>query len=175
MDVRLAGAGRAADGQLLERTAVAAHRVTLEVDEYEHTVIILDVLAQIVDLEDLAVFDGPFDVRTLGVHDVNIKQVAPMMLLHQLDVLGRLVARAAVGCVALNNGAVDGVDDGLHKLGVQVVLVAVLAAMDLDGHLAGQLDAKLAVHLHNGFGGELVGEIDSRVSHNRGPPFKIVA
>ena len=149
--------------------------MTLEVDEHEHTVIILDVFAQIVDLEDLAVLDGPFDVRTLGVHDVNIKQVAPMMLLHQLDVLGRLVARAAVGCVALNNGAVDGVDDGLHKLGVQVVLVAVLAAMDLDGHLAGQLDAQLAVHLHNGFGGEFVGEIDSRVSHNRGPPFKIVA
>ena len=96
-----------------------------------------------------------------------------MMLLHQLDVLGRLVARAAVGCVALNNGAVDGVDDGLHKLGVQVVLVAVLAAMDLDGHLAGQLDAQLAVHLHNGFGGEFVGEIDSRVSHNRGPPYYV--
>ena len=168
MDVRLAGAGRAADGQLLERTAVAAHRVTLEVDEHEHTVIILDVLAQIVDLEDLAVLDGPFDVRTLGVHDVNIKQVAPMMLLHQLDVLGRLVARAAVGCVALNNGAVDGVDDGLHKLGVQVVLVAILAAVDLDGHLAGQLDAQLAVHLHNGFGGEFVGEIDCGFSHNRG-------
>ena len=38
-----------------------------------------------------------------------------------------------------------------------------------------QLDAQLAVHLHNGFGGEFVGEIDSRFSHNRGPPFKIVA
>ena len=38
-----------------------------------------------------------------------------------------------------------------------------------------QLDAQLAVHLHNGFGGEFVGEIDSRFGHNRGPPFKIVA
>ena len=37
------------------------------------------------------------------------------------------------------------------------------------------VEEPVPVHLHNGFGGEFVGEIDSRVSHNRGPPFKIVA
>ena len=47
MDVGLARAGRAADGQLLERTAVAAHGVTLKVDKNQHTVVVFNVLAPV--------------------------------------------------------------------------------------------------------------------------------
>ena len=66
-----------------------------------------------------------------------------MMLFHQLDVLGRLVARTAVGGVALNDGAVYGLDHRLPELGRQKVLVARFAGVNLDGDLTGQLEKNL--------------------------------
>ena len=123
-------------------------------------------------MQDLAVFHGPDNVRAFGVHDVDVKQVAPAVLFHQLHMLGGLIARAAVGSVALNDGAVHGVDDRLHELGAQEVLVAVLAAVDLNSHLAGQLHAQLAVHFQHSLRGDFLGEINSRFCHGKGPPFK---
>ena len=93
------------------------------------------------------------------------------MLFHQLHMLGGLIARAAVGSVALNDGAVHGVDDRLHERRAQEVLVAVLAAMDLNSHLAGQFYAQLAVHFQHSLRGDFLGEINSRFCHEKGPPF----
>ena len=170
VDIGLARAGCAADGQLLQRAAVAAHRVALEVDQHQHTVVVFNILTQIVDLEHLAVLNRPLHIGALGIHNIDIKQVAPMMLFHQLDMLGRFVAGAAVGGVALDHCAVHGINDRLHKLGAQVVLVAVLTAVDLDGHLAGQINAQLAVHLHDCLRGKLIGKIHGCFFHRRFPP-----
>ena len=167
VDVGLARAGRAADGQLLQRTAVAAHGVTLKVDKNQHTVVVFNVLAQVVDLQHLAVLDRPLHVGAFGVHDVHVKKVAPAVLFHQLDVLGGFVASTAVSGVALDHGAMHGVDDRLHELRVQVVLVTVLAAVDLDGDFAGQFHAQLLIHFHDRLRRELVGKVNGGFRHDR--------
>ena len=174
VDVGLAGAGSTADGQLLQCAAVTAHGVALKVDQNQHAVVVFDALTQQVLAQDLAILHGPDNVRSFGIHDVNVEQVAPAVLFHQLYVLGGLVAGAAVSSVALDHGAVDGVDDRLHELGTQEVLVAILAAVDFNGHLAGQFHAQLAVHLQHGLRGDLLGEIDSRLCHKRFPPLKYI-
>ena len=143
-------------------------------DQNQHAVVVFDVLAQQVLAQDLAILHGPDNVRSFGIHDVNVEQVAPAVFFHQLYVLGGLVAGAAVCGIALDHGAVDGVDDRLHELGTQEVLVAILAAVDFNGHLAGQFHAQLAVHLQHGLRGDLLGEIDSRLCHKRFPPLNYI-
>ena len=59
VDQRLACPGGAADGQLLQGAAVAAHGVTFEVGEDEHGVVVRDVVGDVVFLEHLAVRYGP--------------------------------------------------------------------------------------------------------------------
>ena len=70
----------AADGKLLESTAVAAHGMPLEVCKNEHRVICRDEASDEVFLEDFAVRNGPYEVRTFAVHDVNHEPRRPSML-----------------------------------------------------------------------------------------------
>ena len=60
------------------------------------------------------------------------------MALQELEVLVGVVALALVSGVALHHRAAHVVDDGLPELGVEIVLVALLAGVDLGGHLAGE-------------------------------------
>ena len=60
-----------------------------------------------------------------------------------------------------------GVDDRLHELRVQVVLVTVLAAVDLDGDFAGQFHAQLLIHFHDRLRRELVGKVNGGFRHDR--------
>ena len=163
MDERLALGAGAADGQLLERSAVTAHGVALEVRKDKHAVIVHDVLGDVVFLEHLAVRDGPDEVRSLYVHEVNGEVPVPAVLLYELEVGVRVVAHAragvAVGGVRLADRAAYLVYHGLPELGRHVVLVALLAGVDLNGDLAGQLYAEGIVHLHDRLAREFAGEI----------------
>ena len=82
------------------------------------------------------------------------------MILHELHVLVGGIPLAAVGGVALNDGAVDGINHGLHEFGPKEVLVALLAGVDLYGHLAGQCLAQSLIHPNNIFRRNGLGEIN---------------
>ena len=65
---------------------------------------------------------------------------------------------ALIGGVALHNGAVYLFYHGFPKIRTDKVLVAHLARMNLNSHLAGQLYAQGAIELENRFGGNGTGE-----------------
>ena len=160
VDVGLARARAAADGELLQRAAEAAHRVALEVREHEHGVVIGHVPADKILLDALAVRNGKLDVRTLGVENVHIEELAPAVLDHRAAVgLGR-VALAGIGRVALDDGAVHRFDHRLPEFRGQKVLIARLAGVDLDGDPAGKLPAKRPVELHDLLGCDIFGKIN---------------
>ena len=70
------------------------------------------------------------------------------------------VALAGIGGVALNDGAVYGLDHRLPELGRQKVLVARFAGVHLDGDLAGQIETHGLVELHDLFRRDLLGKIN---------------
>ena len=104
MDVRLACAGRASDGELFERTAEAAHRVALEVGKNEHGIIIFDILADQILLDVLAVRDGELKIGTLGIENVDIEELAPAVFDHRAAVgVGRVALAGTHGLVELHD------------------------------------------------------------------------
>ena len=141
VDQRLPRPGGAADGQLLQGAAVAAHGVALEVGQHQHGVIMQDVFAHVVLLQDLAIGDGPHHVGALGVHQVHVEVLGPAMLLQQLPVGLRMIpdtaGRITIGGIALHDGAVDLLYHGTPEFRTQEILVALLPGVDLHGHLAG--------------------------------------
>ena len=171
----LARAGRAADGELLERAAVAAHRMSLEVGEYQHGVVVDDVFADEIFVQHFTVFDLPRKIRAFGVHQVNVEQLAPAVVLQKFPVLRRLVTHAvavevAVGGVALDDGAVYGFHHGTPEFGAKKILIALFAGMHLNGDLAGQRNAQLVIEFNNFFGGNFAGEIN--LGFHRLSPFR---
>ena len=178
VDQRLPRPGGAADGQLLQGAAVAAHGVALEVGQHQHGVIMQDVFAHVVLLQDLAIGDGPHHVGTLGVHQVHVEVLGPAMLLQQLPVGLRMIpdtaGRITIGGIALHDGAVDLLYHGTPEFRTQEILVALLPGVDLHGHLAGQLHAQGTIQLHYFFRRDLPCEIDIR-SHIAGLLIDIVS
>ena len=164
VDQRLAGTAGAADGKLLERAAVTAHRVSLEVGQHQHRVIILDVLAETVLLQNLSVRDRPDHVRAFGIHQVHIEVLVPAVILDELAVgfgvvADTVVELAAVSGVALDDRSLDALHHRLPEVGTQEVLVPLLAGVHLHGHLSRKLNAELLVHLHNDLRTDLLAEI----------------
>ena len=158
MNQRLARPGGAADGELLQRPAVAAHGMALKVGQHQHGIVVEDVLAQVVLLQDFPVGDGPHHIGALGVQQVHGEVLVPAVLLYELEVGFRIVPHAAGGVavsgVALHDGAPYRLYHGPPKLWAEEILVALLPGVDFDGHLAGQLHAQGAVQLHHFFGGQ---------------------
>ena len=155
VDECLACSGGAADGELLERTAVAAHGMTLEMREDEHGIIVFDVFSEIVLLEYGSVGDLPTDIRTFGVHQIHRKALAPTVIFDQLQMGSRVVPNTAEGvavsCVALDDGAVNALDHRTPEIRTQEILISLLARVELDGNAAWKLEFQCAVHLHDLF------------------------
>ena len=107
----------------------------------------------------LAAGDLQLQIGAFLVHDVHVVQRVPAVLLDGAPVLFGGVAPALIGGVALHDGAGDVLGHGLPEGGAQEVLVAGLAGVDLDGHLAGQLLVQKVVQLHDLFGGNGAAEI----------------
>ena len=164
VDQRLARPGGAADGELLQRPAIAAHGVALEVGQHQHGIIIHNILAHAVLFQNLAVWDRPNHIRPLGVHQIHIKILGPAVLLQKLEVGLGIVphpgAGIAIGSVALHDGAADLLHHGLPEFRVQEVLVALFTGVDLHRHLAGQRNAQGVIQLHNILRGNFWGKIN---------------
>ena len=123
-------------------------------------------LAHQVGFQHLPARDGQHVVGPLGVHQVHVEGV-PAMELQQLQVGCRMVPDAhveiAVGGVALHHGALDLLHHGSPEIGMEEVLVALLAGVDLHGHLAGEVDPQGVVELHHLLGGDLLREKNLRL------------
>ena len=158
VDIGLAVGRRAADGELLERAAEAAHRMPLEVGEDEHGIVVGNVLADEVLLNAPAVRNGKLQIGALGIENVHVEIRAPAVLDHRAAVLLGGVALALVGGVALNHRAMHGLDHRPPEVGTQKVLVALLTGVQLHGDLARQLAAHGAVKRHDLLGRDLTGE-----------------
>ena len=163
---RLAGPGRAADGQLLQGSAVAPRRVALEMRQHQHGIIIQDILSQTVFLQNLPVRNGPHHIRSFRVHQIHIEIFRPAMLLQKLKMRLRIVAHAAcgvaVGCVALHNRAMDLIHHRLPEFRMQEILISLLAGMNLHRHLPRQRGAQRMIQLHHRLRGEFPRKINLR-------------
>ena len=159
----LARSGGAADGELLERSAVAAHRVALEVGEDEHGVVVFDVLADDVLFQHAAVRNGKLQIGAFGIENIHVEHLRPAVLAQEAAVLLGEIARTLIRRVALDDGAVHRVHNALPEFGVQKVLVALLAGVHLDRDLARKLLAENTVKLQHLFRRDLAGEIYDRL------------
>ena len=147
VDVRLAVGRCHADARVLQHTAQAAHRVSLEVCEVDHEVVVLQVRAHDVVLDVRGVLHGDVEL-TLLVHQVHLEAGCEAVLLDGLPMSLEGVAAAFVGGVALHDGAVHLVHQQSDELRLQVVRVARLAGGNLHGYASLGFAAQCLVDLH---------------------------
>ena len=163
MDPAFSIRGGDTNRELFERAAKAAHRVSFKVGKNEQGSIFVDILADIVFLEDLAVWHVENEIRSFSVENVDIEVFRPAMLFENPAVAFRVETVPAhvvpVRRIAFDNGSVHFVDDGLHKFRPQKVLIAFFARMQLDGHVACQLLAQRLIQADKAFRTGVFGEI----------------
>ena len=163
VDARLAGRGGDADGEVLQRAAEAAHHVALEVVEDHEAVVVRERGADEV-LPEVRRTGGARDFELVElVHDHDLRNGIEAVVLDGLPVLRRLLARAAVGGVALDNVALERPHERPDELRLEVVRVAGLAGRDLHRDLpALERTSERPVGLLETRGGDVVGEVDRR-------------
>ena len=112
MDISLAVLTGTAYGEVLQRAAVAAHGMTLEVVQCNHEVVVGHVSSYNVVLDIALILHGNAHL-VVFVHDVHREILQKAMTLDDLPVVSRRIAvvllvtwSAAVGGVALHDGTV---------------------------------------------------------------------
>ena len=149
VNIRLAVGRCHADGQLLQCAAVAAHGMSLEVGKYQHGIIIFQIFADEIFLDDLAVRDIQLHIGAFGVQQIYREIAAPAVLVHQLTVLLGGVAGAAIGSVALHDGAADVVDHRFPELRAKEILISLFTGMQFDCNVAGERLVHQPEHIQN--------------------------
>ncbi len=130
------GPVRAADGDILHRTAEAAHGVPLEMGQHHHRVVIKHVFADRHFLETLPAFNGDHH-RAVLVHDVHRAEI-PAVDLEGFAMIRRCVSLALVQGIGFHQSAVGNMLlQGFHHVPRQDVGAVRLAGMHLDGCLSG--------------------------------------
>ena len=164
--IGFAVAAGATDGEVLQRSAVATHGMSLEVVEGNHEVVVGHVASHDVVLDMCGVHHGD-TYLALFVHDVHPEQGLEAVAFDNLPVVGRggalvfLVAgAAAISRVALHDGAVDQHHEVFDELGPQVVGVAPLAGGDLHCHAALGVHSQCLVDFHQRLGVDVAGYVD---------------
>ena len=139
--------------------------MTLEVCEDQHGVIVQDVLAEGVGLQDLAVRDVPDDVRAFGVHEVDRQVLGPAVVLEEREMAFGMVADTAGGIaicgVIFNERAVHFIEHRFPECRTDEVLVALLTGMDFDSYFPGKVHTEFMVEFNDLFRRDLSGEIYS--------------
>ena len=132
VDICLAVAAGTADTEVLQCAAVSAHRVSLEVVEGNHEVVVGDMSTHDV------VFDVPLVLHrdadfVVFVHDIDREVISETVSANDFPVNSRVVAlvlliarTVAVGSVAFHDGAVNRMNEVFDEFRLQVVGVASL-------------------------------------------------
>ena len=139
--------------QLLQRSAVASHRMPLEMRQHEQRVIVREVLSDVILFYHLAVRYRQLEIWPFPVEQVDAESV-PSVLLERAQMLLRRVARSEICRVALDYRVpvrmrADLVDDRRPKIGTQEILISRLARVDLYRDSSVQLASDRAVKLRN--------------------------
>ena len=130
-----------------------------EVGEDEEGVVVVEVGAEDVGFEVEAGVDGDAEFGGF-VHDVAGGDGFEAVVGDGLPVVGGVLALAAVGGAAFDDGAVEVGDEGLDKLGVQEVVAARLTGGDFDADAAFQVAAEGGVDFLEVRGGDFADEIN---------------
>ncbi len=137
VDPDLAHRRTEADGDVLDRPAEARHGVALEVGKHQEGVVVRKVTADIIHAQPIAALDWKLHA-VLGVQDVHLRDVSEAVILCQLHVHGGGGTAAAIGGVALHDGAVQHLHQVADQRGPQVVGALALAGGQLDAHFPRQ-------------------------------------
>ena len=121
------------DALVLQRSSQSAHRVALEVGEVDEEGISLQVAADNVVSQVCGVADSDAYL-SLSIHDVNGRDSCESMLLGHTHMLLSGAALPSVGCVTLDDSAVDKLDKGSYQLWLEIVGVSRLASAYLYCH-----------------------------------------
>ena len=154
MDIGLAVLACTTDGQILQRSAIAAHRVTLKMVEGNHEVIIGHVTAHDVVFDVGAVFHRNADLVIL-VHDIHGEKLGETMTPDDLpvvcggvSVVPQIIGTAAISGVAFDQGAVHFKEEVLDEFRLQVIGIAALSGAHLDSHTPLGRNAQSLVNVH---------------------------
>ena len=154
VDIGLAVGGCHTDGKLLQRAAETAHGMALEMGQHQHAVVIGQVLANVILLNHLAVGNLQHQIRACCVQQVNCVKIAPAVLLKSSNMPLGGVPLAFVGSVAFNYGAAHMRNYVLPEFRPEEILVARLAGVNLNRHIAGKFFAQQLVQLQHLFSGD---------------------
>ena len=133
MDVQLTGGGCHADALVLEHTAESAHRMSLEMRQVDHEVVVLQVTAHAVVLYPFAVCNRNVH-RPFGVHDVHRGDLIISALLDGLQVAGRRGAVPAVCGITFDQIAADLLNQVLDEFRPKMIALGRLSRRYLDCH-----------------------------------------
>ena len=159
VDVSLTVGRRHANAGVLQHAAESAHRVSLEVSQINHEVIVLQVRAYDVILNVRRILHGYLELALL-VHQVHVEARREAMVANHLPVVFKGHALALVGGVALNDGASHLVHQLSYQLRLQIVGVSSLAGRDFHGHAALSLAAKGMVDFHKRLWADVASHVD---------------
>ena len=152
----------AADGDILQRAAEAAHGVPLEMRQDNQRIIVDEMRAHRHFLQMESVLHRQIDVA-LGVDDVH-RAEGPAVRLQRFPMAFRGSAGTAVSHVRLDDRRAGNLRHEIpHHVPGQDVRAVGLARVQLDGDLALNFRVHLLVELDQMLGVDLVGEIDLRL------------
>ena len=130
-----------------------------EVGEDNGEIIVFPGFAHIVFLEVFSTVYGE-GIFPFGIHNHHRGDSGESMVRSGLQVVGRMVAAAVVGCVALHDGAVQLLHKWSYEFRVEMIVVARLACGEFHGHLAFGFASEGFIHLLDVFRSDILDEIN---------------
>lgn len=148
----------AADGDVLEAPAEAAHRVALEVCENDHGVVVEKVLADVHFFEPLAALDRKRHVSVF-IHDVDGRE-GPAVRLQDFAVARRRLTGTRVENVAFHDRGGNFRLEGLHPFARNDVGTVRFARMELQGRAARDVAVDELVEFQKSRRAQVLREVD---------------
>ena len=142
-----------------QHSAEAAHRVSFEMGQVDHTVIVPDMGADDVVLYPFCILDGDFYLAFF-VHYVHGGDFVVAALGNFSTVRGGVGAAAAIGRVAFHEGPAHFFHQGRDKLRREIVGLGRFSRGNLHGDASLLFDAEGFIDLDKAFRADFFGEID---------------
>ena len=128
----------------------------LKMGQVDHEIIVFQMIPYNVVLEVLPVFYRNMEF-SFGIHDVHPGNVKESVVFGGLHVGLRAGAFAAIGRVALHDGAVHLAHQVPDEGGLEEIVPSGFSRADFDGHPSGSRTSQGLVNLHEAFRGYLFG------------------
>ena len=160
VDISFSERGSNADGKLFKSAAVTAHGVAFEMGKNEKGIVINNVFADKVFLDNFSVGDLKFKVRAFCVKKINREIFVPAVFFKSFKMLFGGVAGAFISGVAFGNGSVYFFDKFFPEFRMKEVLVSGFSGMNFNGNFSGKFRRKSLINFHKAFGADIAGKIN---------------